>query len=182
MNTLQTTLVEEDSLKKEIEHVSALSREKLLEETESCFYSARSSTLQGILRLRRVVEEKVWEGRSSSENEYIIDRLKVSPPTASKLLKILNHYVIEGNLPIERVLRAGQDNLYEAISIATIKEKDKDGNDILREATPEDHLSFAITLTRPQIKLSKNDQEIQKHEPKWVTYCDICKVSKENHE
>lgn len=164
-----------------IEDIAALSRETVLHLAEEEFTSARKSTLYGTLYLRRIFAEKLWQGLASSENEYLMNVLKLKPASASKLLGILNHYVIEGGLNPERLLDVGQENLYQARKITEIKEKNELGEEITRPATVEEQLVLATVLSRTEIKMARNDQEITPHTPVWVKYCDVCKLSESTH-
>lgn len=47
------------------------------------------------------------------------------------------------------------------------------------EGTPEENLAKAKTWSRDDFK--QNKAEIEPHEGKWITYCDICKLSQANH-
>lgn len=113
--------------------------------------------------LYKIHTEEGWKGKYDSWGEFVEDGLGKSQGWASKNLQVYKHYVLEGGVGLDR-LQFDTEKLYLA---------SKTGDDV------ELQLSRAETLKRSDLK---KERKIHAHEPVWVTYCDVCGLSQENHE
>lgn len=143
-----------------------LSTQTLLQETKEAFANVRGSVVVAMQRLYKVHESNAWEGVCSSWSEYVESELGISQSFASKLLSVNKHYLIDGGLSPENI--AGID--YEKLNMVRSL-----------PGTLDEQLSMARTLSRTELKQTKNDIEETAHTPNWVTYCEICKLAQSNH-
>ena len=108
-----------------------------------------------------VYEKELWQGRFSSFNEYVqsTDGLGISPGYASKLRQNEAHYVISGGLSPEKLEGIDNESLYMASKLP---------------GTPEEQVAMAKTLTRQELRETKNEVEPCVHDP--VQICGKCHI------
>jgi len=116
----------------------------------------------------RVFAENLWEGHFSSFGEYVESPsgLGKSQGYASRLKSVEEYYIIESGMSPEDISGLDQDKLYELRKF---------------EATPQEKVCMARTLTRQEIKEMRNDKEITPHAFARVCYCSVCGLSEERH-
>ncbi len=139
---------------------------ELLQETKEAFANVRGSVVVAMQRLYKVHESNAWEGVCSSWSEYVESELGISQSFASKLLSVNQHYLVEGGYSPENI--AGID--YEKLNMARTL-----------PGTVEEQVAMARTLSRKELKETKNDAEVTPHAFEEVCYCKVCGLSKANH-
>lgn len=136
----------------------------LLEQTKKAFADVRSSVIVAMQKLYQVKEEGAWESVASSWGEYVESELGISQGFSSKLLSVNKHYLLEANISPEKIENIDYECLYLAAKT---------------EGTPEEQIEKARTLTRLELKQTKNDEA--PHTPDFVEYCKTCHVTRVNH-
>lgn len=135
----------------------------LVEETRQLLNAVRGSSIkigQNLYELRDTLDPQTdWA-------TFIRDEFDISDSFASKLITIHRVLVLEGGLSQEKLEGIDQEKLYLASRL---------------EGTPEEKLAKARTLTRSELKQTKNDEESTPHGFKKVCYCGICGLSEANH-
>jgi len=121
-----------------------LSTETLLKETKEAFSIVRGSVVMAMQKLHAVHESDAWQGVCSSWSEYVESELGISQSFASKLLAVNKHYLVEGGYAPENIAGIDYESLYLAKSIP---------------GTVEEQISMASTLSRKELKETKNDRE-----------------------
>jgi len=132
---------------------------ELLRETKEAFANVRGSVVVAMQRLYKVHESDAWVGVCSSWSEYVESELGISQSFASKLLAVNKHYLIEGGLSPENITGIDYESLYLAKSIP---------------GTVQEQTSMASTLSRRELKETKNDREETPHEH--IPCCAICRI------
>lgn len=140
--------------------------QQLLQETKEAFANVRGSVVVAMQRLYKVHESDAWQGVCSSWSEYVESELGISQSFASKLLSVNKHYLVDGGLSPENISGIDYESLYLAKSIP---------------GTIEEQTSMASTLTRKELKETKNDREPVPHEFERVCYCKVCGLSEATH-
>ena len=140
--------------------------QQLLQETKEAFANVRGSVVVAMQRLYKVHESNAWEGVCSSWSEYVESELGISQSFASKLLSVNKHYLIDGGLSPENI--AGID--YEKLNMARTL-----------PGSVEEQTSMARTLSRKELKETRNDAEETPHTPDFVEYCKTCGLSRATH-
>lgn len=122
----------------------------LLERTKESFASVRSSIVEAMQNLWSVKNGDVWKETScTSFGEYCESELGVSQSFASKLLQVNQHYLLEAGFSPEKIVGIDYECLYLAAKT---------------EGTPEEQLARAKTLTRRELKETKNDTNPCSHQ------------------
>lgn len=132
----------------------------LIDETLKIFRTVRASMVMAMQKLYEVHSTDAWKGRYSSFGEFVEDGCGVSQGTASKLLKVYKHYVLEGGVSQRNLEGVDSEKLYLAISL---------------KGTPEEKLEKARALSRTELKLERNDEEPCLHE-NLITICSNCRL------
>ena len=128
---------------------------------KSIFVARHLGSVMSVLRplVYSVYKNELWAGRFSSFGEYVEseDGLGMSQGYASKLRQVEERFVIEGGLSPEKLEGIDYERLYAASKLP---------------GTPEEQLEMARTLTRREIRETKN--EIEPHEHSAI--CGICRM------
>ena len=89
-------------------------------------------------RLHVIFTEKLWEGQYDSWRGFL-DEMKLSEPTASKLMKVFRVWVLEHRIEPKRLAAVGYSTLYTATSL-------------LKGSTAEEVLAKASELRRQDVE------------------------------
>lgn len=73
-------------------------------------------------RLYKIKEERVWEIDHRSYAEFLME-IRVSEGTASKLVAIYKRFVLEYDMPYEKLAECSWNSLYQLLPLATTKDK-----------------------------------------------------------
>lgn len=117
-------------------------------------------------RLVKIHTEELWRGEYEGYEEFLTD-MRISEPTANKMMQVWKVYVVEHKYPVAKLQRAGWSNLYTAIPL-------------LKNHNVSDVVEKAMTLRRADIQSEVNEKEAGDHKHKWTEYkfriCEVCKV------
>lgn len=91
-----------------------LTNTELVEQCISDFNSARKHTVRGALLWYEIKKRGAWRGYAESEAEFIQMTLRYNPTRMSELTTIIEHYHINGGIPIDELNDVGVQNLYNA--------------------------------------------------------------------
>ncbi len=121
----------------------------LIKEVESNFFQI-AEILYGVR------SSASWQSKFATWEDFL-DEVRLSKSTASMLLKVYKHFVIDGGRKTEQLIGAGYSNLYEAIPL--LKEEDVDTV-----------IAKAKTLTRSELKAEVKEEKYGAHD---------CEIGKE---
>lgn len=135
----------------------------ILKETAQIFKAARGYVMEGIPRLYKIREERLYSEHYDSFKDYITQECELDNGQVSRWLTAWNHYVVEGGIEPTQLEKANPEKLYKA-------SKTK-GNPALQ-------LSRALTLTMPQLKEQKTEDDFGEHDhiagnERWAK-CETC--------
>lgn len=139
------------------------STSNLITQTRDLLHSVRASLIkvaQNLYEIRKEISSENW-------GHFLEGQFGISESFASKLLTVNRVYLLEGGLSPEKLEGIDYERLYLARNL---------------DMPVELKVENARTLTRSEIKKNVNDGEKKPHEPVWVTYCDVCHLSKDNHD
>jgi hypothetical protein len=119
----------------------------------------RQGAVKAMQLLYETKESGAWEERADTWGEFCEQDLGISQSYASKLLTTYTHYVIDGGVKPEVLTGTDYERLYLARTLP---------------GTPEEQATMAKTLSRREIKETKNETNVHDHIP--VTICKICSV------
>lgn len=135
-----------------------------LSEIDALIYLVRiSDKAENLTRagLYKVSQDKLWEDRFSSWAEFVesADGLNKSQSWASKHLAIHEYYTLEGGLSPEQLEGSATESLYLARELP---------------GTPEEKVAMARTLSRREIKQTKNENEGHEHQGETYSVWKCC--------
>lgn len=124
-----------------------------LNEVDALIYLARiGDKVENLTRegLWKVSQDKLWEGRFSSWAEFVesAEGLNKSQGWASKHIAIHEFYTLEGGLLPEQLEGAATESLYMARALP---------------GSPEEKVAMARSLSRRELKETKNEHENHVH-------------------
>jgi len=93
-------------------------------------------------RLHRIRNERMWEGRWDSYEDYLSE-INISPAKASKITSIYEKYVLEYNVPQDKLVKVGWSSLYSLLPAVKDKESANEWVDkasVLRREDIEDEI------------------------------------------
>lgn len=131
----------------------------LVQETIDLFKSLRMSVVEAMRRLYEIQETEAWTERADTWGEFCEEHLQISQSYASKLLSTYSHYVISGGVELQTLAGTDHEKLYQARSLP---------------GTVEEQVAMAKTLTRRELKETKNEINEHTHEPVAITMCKSC--------
>lgn len=132
----------------------------LLQEAKMAFTMVKGSTLVAMQKLYAIKEQGIWSEVAENWGEYVERELGISQSFASRLLTVHRVFLTEGGLQPLQLQGIDVDKLYMAKDL---------------EATAEEKVSMAKTLTRLELKQTKGiDDPNHVHVPKTITICDSC--------
>lgn len=137
-------------------HVDALKK------AEECFSDVRQRIAEGMKLLHQISTNELWkDGGYSSFNEYVEQGCGISAGFASKLVKVYQHYVIEGGVSQRNLQQVDAEKLYLAVGLV---------DDI------QNKLVKAETWTRQEIRdeLASKDGVDCDHNCPHITICSKC--------
>lgn len=130
----------------------------LLEKTEQLFHSARKSFIEAVAHLYKVQQTDAYKDKYETWGEFV-EALGLSQSSASKMLSVYTHFVLEGGLSHAKASEVELEKLYLAKSL---------------EGTPEEQFAKAELLSRQEIKAQKV-LEKEGHECEHLETVEICK-------
>ncbi len=156
----------ETTMNTEINPIDEIVVPSELSDVDALIYLVRISDKADALTregLYKVFTEGTWEGRFSSWGEFVESAggLNKSQGWASKHLAIHKHYILEGGLSPEKLEGAATESLYMARTLP---------------GTPEEQVSISRTLTRREIKETRQESDGHVHIPKTLTICEECGI------
>jgi hypothetical protein len=83
-----------------------------LQQAAECFMHARGNLMEGAAYLIEIKDKKLWQGAYSSFKEYLEQACQISPGMASKLIKVYQHYVLEGGFSQRNLQGVDNEKLY----------------------------------------------------------------------
>jgi len=135
----------------------------LIQQTKDLLNAVRGSSIkigENLHNLKtQLPEDTNWA-------DFIRDEFDISEGFASKLMTVFKAFVLEGGVSYERLEGIDSEKLYLAAKL---------------EGTPEEKVAKARTLTRSELKQTRNDEEPVPHEFQRVCYCSVCGLSEANH-
>lgn len=137
--------------------------EVLVEETRQLLNAVRGSSIKIGENLYNIKETLPSE---TNWGDFIRDEFDISESFASKLVTIHRVFVLEGGLSHAKLEGVDTEKLYLSRDLA---------GDI------EEKLAKARTLTRSELKQTRNDEEPEPHAFARVCYCSVCGLSEERH-
>jgi len=137
--------------------------EQLIQTTKELWNQGKKVMIQVAWNLLKIRESGEWEkyGHKTFQ-QFCQEELDISQSQASKLIQVADYY-LEKYTP-EQIGPVDYERLYASTKLP---------------GTPEENLSKALTWSRDDFK--KEKAEITIHDPKWITYCEVCKLSQSNH-
>lgn len=129
-----------------------------LRETVDLVRQIETRFLELAAKLYRVRYEELWNYNYSSYEEFL-ETARISPSVASVLVKVHQHYVINGHVDNDKLVGVGYSNLYEAIPL-------------LAHQDVETVIAKAKLLTRAEIK--EEVREEQHGECQHLEHIKIC--------
>lgn len=136
---------------------------ELVRETKDLLNAVRGSSIKIGQNLYEI-KQQLPEG--TDWGSFIRDEFDISEGFASKLMTIHRVFVLEGGVSQEKIEGIDGEKLYLAAKL---------------EGTPEEKVAKARTLTRSELKQTRNDEEVVPHEFQRVCYCSVCGLSEANH-
>lgn len=135
----------------------------LIQQTKDLLNAVRGSSIkigENLHNLKtQLPEDTNWA-------DFIREQFDISESFASKLMTVHRVLVLEGGLSQEKLEGIDQEKLYLAAKL---------------EGTAEEKIAKARTLTRSELKQTRNDEEPVPHEFQRVCYCSVCGLSEANH-
>lgn len=130
------------------------------------FLAARGSVVEAMPLLHQISTELLWSSRYSSFGEFC-DDCGISRSQASKLVRVWEHYSIQGGLPVSQLHSVDPERLYLGMGL---------------KGTPEEQYSKALALSRGELReeaaLKPDGSE---HEFQENLRCTVCGKTKEFH-
>jgi len=131
----------------------------LIQEVKDAFANVRSSVEYAMQKLYAIKESGEWADVSDNWGQFVEAELGISQSFSSKLLSVNQHYLIEGGFSPEKIEGIDYECLYLAAKT---------------EGTQEEQVARARTLTRRELKESRNDEDPHDHIP--VSICKTCSI------
>ena len=120
--------------------MSDISKYNYCEETTKLKQSIEVSFITLGERLRRIRDEKLYEGQWETFALYLMDA-KISEATASKLINIYQRFFVEWNFPSEKLVEAGGWTVVASL-LPVCKTKEQ----------AEEWMDKALVLSRPDLE------------------------------
>ena len=137
--------------------MESLERVDILDKAIACFDSARQNLLAGASYLYSIKKDELWRQHYDSYPAFLSD-CRVSEGTASKLVRVFEHFIVRGGLSHAKLAGVDYEKLYMAIRYPGDTDK---------------QLAAAQTLTRGELRHElKNPNDDCEHEP--ISICRRC--------
>lgn len=131
---------------------------EILTQAAHCFAGARKNLIQGAALLHKIASEKLYEPHYASFSDYLESECQIKDSFASKLIKVYQHYCVDGGYSQDTLESIDSEKLYLATSV---------------DASLEKQLSMAQTLTRSELKEEIRDED-PTHEHVFISVCKVC--------
>lgn len=94
----------------------SITGDKFLKDTASLVRDIESRFIELGMRLWKIREAKLWNSGYESYEDFL-DSSKISPSTASKLVKVVEFFIVQGGANETQLIGAPYSSLYEAIPL-----------------------------------------------------------------
>lgn len=137
----------------------------VLKEAQECFTDARNRIAEGSEHLYKISQEKLWDnGQYSGFGEFCEAGCGISASFGSKLIKVYEHYVVNGGLSPLKLGSVDSEKAYLAIDLP---------------GHAEDQIMKADILTRQELKAQLSEDKYGEHDhqfaPERWGRCTVCK-------
>lgn len=131
----------------------------ILSQCRELFVGARKRVADAMPLLWEIADKNLWADKYSNFSEYL-DDCQISRSFASRLLKVNQHYAIEGGVSHAKLAEIDPDRLYLAISL---------------KGNAEEQFAKAANLSRGELKEQAVFEETGKeHDCIEVKICKTC--------
>lgn len=135
----------------------------LVQETKELLNRGKELLVKVVYNLHVLRDSEEWKQYGHDTfPKFCQEELEISQGTTSKYMSIADYY-FETYRP-EEIGPVDIEKLWAAAKLP---------------GTPQQNLDKAKKWSREDFK--KDKAETQLHDPKWITYCDVCKLSQTNH-
>lgn len=131
----------------------------ILTQCRELFVGARARVADAMPLLWEIADKNLWADKYSNFSEYL-DDCQISRSFASRLLKVNQHYAIEGGVSHAKLAEIDPDKLYAAIAL---------------KGNAEQQFESAKVLSRGEIREQAVFEETGKEHPcEPITICKTC--------
>jgi hypothetical protein len=136
----------------------------LLKQAAEHFKSARKSLIEGAGLLHKISNERLYLGKFDSFGEYLEQECQLSEGTASKLIKVYQHFVIDGGVSPRNLQNVDSEKLYLALRL---------------DMKPSEQLTRAETWSREDLReevraIGKDEHECKMDMTVVIHPCKTC--------